>query len=101
MTWDWSLLKQRRNKIPLIIAGGLNPENVADAIAATRPWGIDVSSGVESAPGIKDPDKLQALFDAVGDHSYAPRDRGTPEVLVYPAPPESEAAAPDPRGRRR
>jgi phosphoribosylanthranilate isomerase len=83
-TWDWSLLKSRRSKIPLILAGGLNPDNVADAIAATQPWGVDVSSGVESAPGIKDHDKLRALFAAVGDHSRAPVDRGIPEVLVYP-----------------
>src|SRR3954468_13585952 len=96
VTWDWSLLKSRRNKIPLIIAGGLTPENVAEAIAATRPWGIDVSSGVESAPGIKDPNKLQALFAAVGDHSYAPPDRGTPEVLV--SPPRAEDGDTRPEG---
>jgi phosphoribosylanthranilate isomerase len=83
-TWDWSLLKGRRSKIPVILAGGLNPDNVADAIEQVRPWGIDVSSGVESEPGIKDPDKLHALFEAVGDGAHAPRDRGVPEVLVYP-----------------
>ena len=85
-TWDWTLLKQRRNKIPLIVAGGLNPDNVAEAIEATRPWGVDVNSGVESAPGVKDPEKLRALFAAVGDHSHAPVERGIPEVLVYPPP---------------
>jgi phosphoribosylanthranilate isomerase len=40
-TWDWTLLEQRRNKIPLIVAGGLNPDNVAEAIEATHPWGVD------------------------------------------------------------
>jgi len=64
-TWDWSLLTQRRNKTPYLIAGGLNPENIAEAIAATRPWGVDVSSGVESAPGVKDPAKLESLFAAI------------------------------------
>ena len=72
-TWDWSLLKQRRNKIPFLLAGGLNPDNVAEAIDAAQPWGIDVSSGVESAPGVKDHDKLRALFEAVGDGAHAPR----------------------------
>ena len=79
VTWDWTLLKPRRNKIPLMIAGGLNPENVAQAIAATHPWGIDVSSGVESAPGMKDPEKLQALFAAVGDHSQRRATAGRPK----------------------
>ena len=101
-TWDWTLLKQRRNKIPLIVAGGLNPDNVAEAIEATHPWGVDVNSGVEASPGVKDPDKLRALFEAVGDHSHAPRERGIPEVLVYPPREEDESARESarPRGRR-
>src|SRR3954454_877448 len=89
-TWDWSLLKQRRNKIPVILAGGLNPDNVAEAIAQAQPWGIDVSSGVEAAYGIKDPEKLRALFAAVGDHSHAPVAR-EPELLVYPPREEDES----------
>jgi len=63
-TWDWSLLAQRRAKIPFLLAGGLNPDNVAEAIAAVRPWAVDVSSGIESEPGVKDHAKLQALFEA-------------------------------------
>jgi phosphoribosylanthranilate isomerase len=65
-TWDWSLLSHRRAKIPFLLAGGLNADNVAEAIVATRPWGVDVSSGVESEPGVKDHAKLRALFEAVG-----------------------------------
>jgi phosphoribosylanthranilate isomerase len=49
----------------LILAGGLTPENVADGIEAVKPWAVDVASGVEASPGIKDPAKLEAFFAAV------------------------------------
>lgn len=52
--YDWSLTDNAPMGIKLILAGGLNPDNVADAIARTKPWGVDVSSGVEKAPGEKD-----------------------------------------------
>ena len=60
-TVDWELLRRRRSKVPLILAGGLTPENVAEAIDATRPFAVDVASGVESAPGIKDHELMTAL----------------------------------------
>jgi phosphoribosylanthranilate isomerase len=63
-TWDWSLVAQRRSPIPFIVSGGLTPENVGDAIAATHPWGVDVASGTEASPGVKDPARLRAFFDA-------------------------------------
>jgi phosphoribosylanthranilate isomerase len=63
-TWDWGLLAQRRSKVPLILSGGLTSENVAEAIAAVKPWAVDVASGVEASPGVKDPAKLDAFFAA-------------------------------------
>jgi phosphoribosylanthranilate isomerase len=63
-TFDWALLGRRRSQVPLILAGGLTPENVADGIAAVRPYAVDVASGVESEPGIKDPAKLEAFIAA-------------------------------------
>jgi phosphoribosylanthranilate isomerase len=71
-TWDWSLVAGRRSKVPLILSGGLNPENVAAGIAAVHPFAVDVSSGVEAAPGVKDHDKLRALFAAVSSHAAEP-----------------------------
>jgi phosphoribosylanthranilate isomerase len=50
---------------PVILSGGLRAENVVEAIAAVRPWGVDVASGVESAPGVKDPVRLRAFFAAL------------------------------------
>jgi phosphoribosylanthranilate isomerase len=65
-TFDWGLTRRRPSgKIRLILSGGLTAENVGAAIAATHPFAVDVASGVESAPGIKDHDRLQAFADAV------------------------------------
>ncbi len=64
-TFDWTLLSERRSKVPLILSGGLNARNVAEAIAATRPFAVDSASGTESAPGKKDEEKLRAFFAAV------------------------------------
>jgi phosphoribosylanthranilate isomerase len=61
--FDWSLLAQYPRTKLFFLAGGINPDNVANAIAATQPFAIDVASGVESSPGIKDPHKLKLLFE--------------------------------------
>lgn len=63
---DWTIAAQIARNRRTILSGGLTPENVGTAIAAVAPYAIDVSSGVESAPGRKDPEKLRALFAAVG-----------------------------------
>jgi len=62
---DWDRAAAIARARDIILAGGLGPANVAAAVARVRPAGIDVSSGVESSPGIKDPGKLRALFDAL------------------------------------
>lgn len=63
--FDTSLLSVRRSKLPLIVSGGLDADNVAEVIAATHPFAVDVASGVEAEPGIKDPERMRAFFDAV------------------------------------
>jgi phosphoribosylanthranilate isomerase len=64
-TFDWELVRARRSKVPLVLSGGLNPENIAEAIAATRPFAVDTASGTEAGPGIKDPAKVAAFVEAV------------------------------------
>jgi phosphoribosylanthranilate isomerase len=64
--FDWSLVPARRDR-PLILSGGLARDNVAEALRRVRPWGVDVSSGVESAKGIKDAAKIAAFIAEVRD----------------------------------
>ena len=61
-SWDWELASHRRSKIPAILSGGLTAENVAGGIAALKPYAVDVASGVEASPGVKDPEKLEAFL---------------------------------------
>jgi phosphoribosylanthranilate isomerase len=62
--FDWRLLEGLDLPVPYMLSGGLDPANVAEALRITRAPGVDVSSGIESAPGIKDPDKIRAFIRA-------------------------------------
>lgn len=68
-SWDWGLAREIPGDTPLLLAGGLNPGNIRQAVEAARPDGVDVSSGVEREPGLKDYDKVRQFINAV---------RGTP-----------------------
>ncbi|MDB6162959.1 MAG: phosphoribosylanthranilate isomerase [Xanthomonadaceae bacterium] len=63
-TFDWSRIPQPLTK-PVMLAGGLTPDNIFDAILATLPWGVDVASGIESAPGIKDGHRMRHFVEEV------------------------------------
>lgn len=65
---DWSILKGHQHIVPWGLAGGLDPDNVGEALAATHAPLVDVSSGVESAPGVKDMDKMLRFCQAVANH---------------------------------
>ena len=64
-TFDWSLAVEAKAWGPIVLAGGLTPDNVGEAISRVRPYGVDVSSGVESSPGAKDHAKVKAFVEAV------------------------------------
>jgi phosphoribosylanthranilate isomerase len=68
-TIDWTAAAAIAATRPVLLAGGLTPANVGDAVARVRPFGVDVSSGVERSPGIKDHRKIAALFEALHAHT--------------------------------
>lgn len=70
-TFDWELVGTRQTETPLILSGGLTAQNVGEAIATVRPWAVDVASGTEARPGVKDPEALQAFAAAVGSTAVA------------------------------
>jgi phosphoribosylanthranilate isomerase len=64
-TFQWDLVKVHGRHVPVVLSGGLTPDNVGEAIAATRPFAVDTASGTEASPGHKDPAKVEAFFRAV------------------------------------
>lgn len=65
MVADWSIAREIARTFPILLAGGLNADNARDAIAQVQPWGVDVSSGVERAPGLKDHTKVREFIERV------------------------------------
>jgi len=92
-TFEWELLAGRRSKIPAILSGGLTPDNVRSAIDLAKPYGVDVASGVESSPGVKDDARLRAFFAA----AHPPEPADPPDLLETPPPPDGALAEPGPR----
>ncbi len=70
--FDWHLLEGLDPAVPFMLSGGLDPDNVAEALHITRAQGVDVSSGVERAPGVKDPDRIRAFIRAARAAAQAP-----------------------------
>ncbi len=62
-TCDWALAAEIARELPIVLAGGLGPDNVAEAVRAVRPWAVDAASGVESAPGVKDPERMRRFVE--------------------------------------
>ncbi len=88
--FDWSLVGEARRRAggrPIILAGGLTPETVGEAVRLARPDGVDVASGVESAPGVKDPEKVMRFVIEVRRGSCGPPPDNLPGSSVSPAKP--------------
>lgn len=109
-TFDWDEVRALRARIPasttLVAAGGLAPDNVGEAIRALRPDVVDVSSGVESSPGVKDPERIRAFVRAARDAGAKPRDTDTESreadtgsQEADAAPQDRDAGPPNPEGR--
>ena len=76
--FDWRLAEDAPTAVPLILAGGLTPDNVGEAIDKVRPWGVDVSSGVERSPGVKDPILVRDFIRVAKAHDEATFESPTP-----------------------
>ena len=79
--FDWTRIPDAPTK-PFVIAGGLTPDNVFEAIRATLPWGVDVSSGIESSPGIKDGDRMRRFVEEVRRADCHPESDTAPDCAT-------------------
>ena len=70
-TFDWNLVREHRTGVPMVLSGGLTPDNVGEGIAAVGPFGVDSASGTEAEPGVKDQRKVTAFFRAVTEADRA------------------------------
>ena len=91
-SFDWELLPGRRARAPMILAGGLRPENVAEAIEVARPWAVDVASGVERAPGIKDHNLMSDFQRRADEEGGATRPKPVSEPEHFTASRERDEA---------
>jgi phosphoribosylanthranilate isomerase len=91
-TFDWKLLAGRRSKTPLILSGGLNHDNVGEAIERVRSFAVDTASGTESAPGHKDAAKLRDFFAAVDRAAYSSSAGQTPAESASLSEPSAKGA---------
>ena len=80
-TFDWSLAQGFPPDKKILLAGGLNPDNVASAIESVRPWGVDVASGVEKEPGVKDPAKLRLFIKNARAAALVNSSKGEPREV--------------------
>ena len=85
-SFDWELVSRRRSKVPMILAGGLTPENVGDAIGIARPDGVDVVTGVEAEPGRKDHALMAEFVEAVRAATPEPEPDAAPTSEPQPRP---------------
>lgn len=97
MTWDWAMAEEFSQHYPLILAGGLGPDNVAEAISTCLPDGVDASSSLESVPGRKNMEKVKRFIEQVRSTAplYNSRKSETASVFSFPHVPGGQHAQPD------